>query len=803
MNTGMIPIKLAYRPLFRKGEHTAARIISLATGLAFGLLLLAEVFYYFSYDGFYPDARRIYVVHERFSRDNQSDKLESYPRVSGAIGPGLMAEVPGIEVACRLNSIGTNVVYTEEMNRLEAQVSLADEYVFDLLPLPVISGDPKRILQTPMACMVSTKIAESMGGDVVGKTITLKRFPGKVLTISGVFEELPENTNYAYDLLISMVSTGEFTWDGTENWMGNDRYYTCVKLEEGVQTESLDSAVREMQVVHQDIEKLEEEHGGIVLQYAFMPIRRIHSDNVKDMIIILSTIALAVLFVSLMNYILLTLSALANRVKSSAVYKTFGAQNENLQQLIFGETLLLFLISLLGAVFIIAAIQPFVESQLEHSLTAVLNPYVLWPLLGIVLVLVTATSYFPGRFFARIPVATVFRRYRQGKNNWKLGLLAVQFFGASFILVVMIIVTLQYGNMKNADHGYRTAGIFYGSTIGMDGTKLPAIIDQLRAMPEVDQVGLGYDLPISGASGNNVRSPDGKRELFNVADFYEADENFLSILGIQVTKGSSFSAETASPNDVLISEKGAEMLVLNNGWTDGVVGKQIEVTEHGNTNICGVFPDFVIHSMADPDVRPAVYFYSPEEKFEELKRENAGSPFLLLIQATQGAEEGMMKKITAVFNQGMAENDAVIHSLEGELQDMYNSEKGFRNAMMAGNLVIFLITVIGLMGYTSSEASRRRKELAIRRISGANLANILRIFIRDLEYLAVPSVGTGLIAAWFTVDKWMQNFTFKIPLPWQVFILCSLFIILLVAAVAAVNYTRTANRNPIEALRYE
>jgi putative ABC transport system permease protein len=165
--------------------------------------------------------------------------------------------------------------------------------------------------------------------------------------------------------------------------------------------------------------------------------------------------------------------------------------------------------------------------------------------------------------------------------------------------------------------------------------------------------------------------------------------------------------------------------------------------------------------------------------------------------------KGMMKKITDVFNQGMAENDAIIYSLGGELQDMYNSEKGFRNAMMAGNLVIFLITVIGLLGYTTNEANRRRKELAIRRISGANLSNILRLFIRDLEYLAIPSVVAGLIAAWLTVDKWMQNFAAKISLPWQVFVLSSVFILLLVAMVAAVNYTRTANRNPIEALRYE
>jgi putative ABC transport system permease protein len=395
----MNPFKLAFRHLFRKGEHTPARIISLATGLAFGILLLAEVFYYYSYDSFYPDASRIYVVHENFRPDKSVEKLMSYPRVSGAIAPGLKAEVPGIEAACRLNSLGKNVFYTENLNSYEAEFSLSDEYLFDVLPRPMISGNPREILRTPMSCMISSKIAKAIGGEVIGKVITLKKYPGKKLTIAGVFKDLPENTNYEYDILISMVSTKQFTWDGTDNWMGNDRYYSCVKLDPGVSPVSLAPAVRKMQELHQDISKLEEEQGGLVLKYSFLPIRKIHADNVKDMIIILSTIAIAVLFVSLMNYILLTLSALVSRAKSSAIYKTFGAQTENLQQLIFIETFLLFFISFIVAVLIIAAAKPIAESQLQHSISAVLNSYVIWPLLGLIVVMVLVTAYLPGRFF--------------------------------------------------------------------------------------------------------------------------------------------------------------------------------------------------------------------------------------------------------------------------------------------------------------------------------------------------------------------------------------------------------------------
>lgn len=799
----MNPFKLALRHLFRKGEHTTTRIISLAAGLAFGMLLLAEVLYNYSYDSFYPDSGRIFVVHENFRQDNASEKLTSYPRVSGAIAPGLKAEVPGIEAACRLNSIGKNVFYTEELNSYEAEVSLSDEFVFDVLPRPVISGDAREILTTPMACMVSDRIAKAIGGEVIGKVITLKRFPGKKLTIEGVFKALPENTNYEYDILISMVSTKNFTWDGTDNWLGNDRYYSCVKLAPGITPESLAPAVRKMQEVHQDIARIEEQQGGVVLVYSFLPIRKIHADSVKDMIIILSTIALAVLFVSLMNYILLTLSALVNRARTSALFKTYGARPVNLHQMIFIETFVLFLISAVGAVLLTGAAKPIAEAQLGHGMLAVLNPYVIWPLLAFVILLVIVTSYLPGRFFSRIPVATVLRSYRQKSNRWKLALLAIQFAGASFILALMVLVTMQYGRMKNSDHGYRVKGIFYASTVGMDGSKLPAVLNELRAMPEVEEVGMGYDLPMHGASGNNIYSPDRKRELFNVADFYQADENFMSILNIRATLGNNFSPGDAAVNDVMISRKGAELLMVSNGWTDGVVGKQLDITEHGTTTVCGVFPDFVINSMAEPDTRPSVFFYLPEEKFIQLKSDRPSSSFMILVRVQEGSEDGMVKKITDVMNMGMPRKDASVGSLEVDLDNMYITQRGFRNALMAGNIIILLITIIGLLGYTTNEASRHQKEVAIRKINGATLPDILKIFLYELGYVAVPSVIAGLLGAHFTVNRWMQNFAVKVPLHWGIFVLCGMAILLLVAFVAGINYYRTTSRNPVEALRYE
>jgi len=797
----MNSIKLAFRRMIRKGEHSTSRVISLAAGLAFGVLLLSEVLYLRSFDSFYPNADRIYVVCDNIKRDNAAE-IKTYQTVSGAIAPGLRSEVPGIEEATRLNSIGQSLFYTEDLKTYRARFSLADEHLFDILPRPVVSGNPAEILKAPMNCMVSDKIAEEMGGNVIGKVIELKEYPNRKVTIAGVFKLLPENTNYKYDVLISMVSTSQFTWDGTQNWMGNDRYYACVRLAPGVNPESLNPAVRKMREKHQDIGNIEKSQ-KMELFYSFEPITQINTVYAKNMILILSLIAFAVLFASLLNYTLLTLSALANRGKASAIHKCFGAKPAQLQKMIFSETIMVFLVSLGGAFLIVLVLKPLVEAQFGHSLLSALNLRVVLPILGLLVAVVLSIGYLPGRVFAQIPVATAFRSYRQKQNKWKLGLLSMQFVGTSFIVTMLVVIMLQYNKMINADHGYKADNVFYCSTSSIDGQKIMRVMNEIKALPEVEMVGLGYRVPTDGAPGNNIFSPDGKKELFNIADFNFVDDNYFAILGIPITEGQPFSAEGSAANSVMISQKAADLLAINNGWKDGVAGKQISVSEHGSTTVQGVYPDFVIKTIASPDPRPSAFFYLPAEKFAQRRTEKSSFVFNIMIKANKGARMGFIDKVEGIVNAAMPHPDAVVHSLSDVQQDSYSREKGFRNSMMAGNAIIILITVIGLIGYTASEVARRRKELAIRRISGAHFSDILSKFIFDLGYIALPTVALGLLLAWFAAGKWMQNFAAKVTLGWGLFAFCSLAILAMIAMTALLNYARTANQNPVEALRYE
>ncbi len=147
--------------------------------------------------------------------------------------------------------------------------------------------------------------------------------------------------------------------------------------------------------------------------------------------------------------------------------------------------------------------------------------------------------------------------------------------------------------------------------------------------------------------------------------------------------------------------------------------------------------------------------------------------------------------------------DAKVMNMEEQQSLNYQSEKGFRNAMMIGNISILLITFIGMLGYALSEVNRRRKNLAIRKIHGATVSDVLRMFLWDLERIAIPAVLFGIVSAWFVADKWMQNFSEKISLHWYLFILCSLAILLFVGVIAIMSYWKSAKSNPVNDLRYE
>ena len=297
-------LNIALRSLFKKGRSNGIKILSLGVGLAMGLVLISKVCFERSFDKFYPDSDRIYRLHENIIRDGE---YKSYGQVSGGVATAMQVEIPEVEKATRLTYIGGDkeLFKTQDGNRYSARyVVMGDTNVFDLLPRPILIGDPKETLSRPGYVMISNRIAKLLGGaeQAVNKEFEFESSPGQTYTIGGVFEDVPENSHLRFEIVASLEGMSKWS---RENWLGNDRYLGYVKLYPGTDPESLTTAIREMQGRHCDLEEVKK--AGIDLTYSLVPLMDMHSnsDEVKSMNSLLGFLAFVLIFTAAMNYVLI------------------------------------------------------------------------------------------------------------------------------------------------------------------------------------------------------------------------------------------------------------------------------------------------------------------------------------------------------------------------------------------------------------------------------------------------------------------------------------------------------------------
>ena len=698
-------LNIALRSLFKKGRSNGIKILSLGVGLAMGLVLISKVCFERSFDKFYPDSDRIYRLHENIIRDGE---YKSYGQVSGGVATAMQVEIPEVEKATRLTYIGGDkeLFKTQDGNRYSARyVVMGDTNVFDLLPRPILIGDPKETLSRPGYVMISNRIAKLLGGaeQAVNKEFEFESSPGQTYTIGGVFEDVPENSHLRFEIVASLEGMSKWS---RENWLGNDRYLGYVKLYPGTDPESLTTAIREMQGRHCDLEEVKK--AGIDLTYSLVPLMDMHSnsDEVKSMNSLLGFLAFVLIFTAAMNYVLIVISTLINRTKEVAVHKCYGASDKNLFGMIMSETCLHMLISLLLAAFLIVLFRTKTEELLGATLGALFSTQTIVILIGVCIVIFFITGLIPTYMFLRIPVAAAFRNFKESRRYWKLCLLFIQFLATAYLVALLSVINKQYDYMVNVDPGYAYEKLAYCSTQGVEESVRNTAIEELRKIPEVDKVSACYDLPISGMSGNNVSLPGDDRELFNIADMYWVKDDFFSLMEIPVIEGEVFRSDGSASNKVMVSRSFVEKMEQVAGWTGSAIGKNIIITEHSQNGepftICGVYEDVCIGSTGNPDTRPTALFYDRYApmiliKFHEMSPEN-------------------IKKAQKVLEDVMPDRNVTVTAYYMDMIDLYKDSRTFRDSVMIGGIVTLIIALIGLLGYTSDETNRRGREIAIRKV---------------------------------------------------------------------------------------
>lgn len=798
---------------FSKKENNAVKVLLLALGLAMGLILIAKVYYERVYDNYMDDADRVFIV---ISGYTTPDGDNQYTQTAGAVAPGIKAYSPSVEAATRVtgfagdvdcNLVDKNGLLTRDKYRARS-IMLADSSFFDIFTRQRSGNDPREALNIKHHVYLSRSFAEKFDAqnpdNLIGSMISPTYIGGGDLrfVVDGVFEDFPENSSFSnVDILLSLPSIGSFMWDGTNNWVGNDRYKSYVKLIPGTQAEDISNAITEMCLKELPQEELKK--SGIKMSFH---IEALETHNIKDSDVakictMLLIMAAVVLIASILNYVLIAISAMVYKTKMIAVRKCYGASQGTIYRMVFTETLAHLLISITLAGLILYAFRGSVEDIIGASLGGLITGDSIILLILICAVVFLFCGLMPGMVYAKIPVAAAFRSCKESSRKWNPILLFMQFGMSTFFISILLISIMQYNHMINSDPGYSYKNIAMINLGSAHTSKKDLIREQIAALPFVELTSSCSNIPMQWPSGNNIMLPGDDKEYFNIADMYFAGNNYFKLFEIPIIDGRNFTENPSVTNEVMVSRSFVKKMEQAAGWKDGAVGKSILITEHSQDpvdifTICGVYEDYLISSFSSPDTRPSVQFYGGMMENENSYRNSSW----LLIKLRDVNQENIAA-IDKIINDIVPAVDSHVRLYASEMVELYKDSKKIKNSVMIAGLIVLIITLIGLLGYTQDEINRRRSEIAVRKINGATLSEILGLFLTRVLKLAIPAAIIGAVAAYFVSESMLELYSMKITLSWWIFTLSGLVVLITVSTLVILKSYNAANANPIKNLR--
>ena len=793
----------AFKNLPRRGQHNFVKILCLALGLAISSVIIAEIYFEQTYDTYFPGWERTYLISEVGT--NHGETME-FTNTSGATAQGVKQYAPMVEAATSTHYFYDDAqCKMEDQNIISANIRMADSCFFDVFPQKILIGKAKQILSQPLSCLIDSETAAKIGGNVVGKHFTLSNYPGTTFTIYGVFETFPWGSSFhGTQMILSRCSVPYvYSYDGRAQWVGNDSYRSYIRLAKGHEAKELKPYVNKMREDHFPLKEMK--NMGIELNYDFTVLSDVYTQDpyVKKMGWIMGIIAFVLLFTSVMNYLLIIVGNLVGRSREMAVRKCYGAESKNIHAIIFSEALVhvgLSVVLAAGLVFLC-------KGTIENFLSAPVSTLVLnrgsWILVAICILVLLVGGLLPGWLYNRIPVAIAFRGYNENRNRWKLGLLGIQFVISGLLFSLLYIVNGQYQLMLGLNPGYDYDHVAIVSIDASNRDQRNQCLAEIRRMPNVKDCSSTFNVPLDGydRSGNMVGVPGDEKNTFNIMEMSGVDDNFFKMMNIPIVQGSFFTERNDSCRQVIIDERGAEKLIKTWHWKDGVVGKQITSTGHDDGKghnsiftICGVSKNIrwgAVETGGDGmNEFPDLYFYSAKTayymlvKFKELRDESLSE---------------LQSKVQAMY----PNNKVIVKSYASELANQYASQLNFRNGILVAGIVTMIIALFGLVGYTSDEVNRRRKEIAIRKVNGAKVKDILRIFLKDIMKIALPCIIVGDLGAWLIARQWLMSFSEKITMTPLLFIGVTIILLVIIGLSVVINCYKVANSNPVKYLKDE
>ena len=677
--------------LLHKQGSNAIKIVSLALGLLMSVFLFARIAFELSFDNFYHDSDNLYIVKTGWLKNGVLEGNESrftIIPIPAAIAEEFPEQVESSTVSC---SLFDNSFQLGE-RQLDLSTVMADTLYFSVLGLEMIEGNPQD-LAGPDVVFLSAKSAKEAFGDEnpIGKTLRYDFWGYQTtLLVKGIFADIPLNTSLERrpEAIISFPTIGRhLKWN--LGWQSGGNYDGYLRLRSPQDADWLNERMSIAIARHIPPES------GLELSVRIVPIHNLHVETpqVRKMIWIMFFLGIVLLFTTALNYVLVSVASLTQRAKAIGVHKCSGASGSSIFSMFMVETAIVVGLALLLIGLLVYIFHEKMEELAAVPLSALFDWQNLWAPLSVILLLFILGGCLPAMLFARIPVTQVFRRYTSGRRGWKRVLLFVQFIGAAFILGMMLMVVSQYSYVTTRDRGWRPERVAYTTQREVDGNSLRSLVGSL---PYVEGVA-SAERPILWFGSNQPILDNQGNELFYPRNTW-FDSDFLPFIGLRLKEGHNLTGE----GQLLVNSVFCEKM----NWTDSPIGKR--VNDYGT--VVGLLDSF---SFAD----------MPNDNLPVMVEWTGKTAATLHVRLKEPLDENLAR-LNEEMHRIYPQKSLVFRSVEQEMRSYAESVRVFRDVTLLVSLTILFIILMGLIGYVNDEIRLRSKEIAIRKVNGAETESI-------------------------------------------------------------------------------
>lgn len=786
-----IILKSAWRQLWKNKGYSTINILGMAVGLAVAILSALWVQYHVDFDTFHANAEDIYQAWHNATPTGE--EMQSFPAMPYPMADVLRNETPGVKHVAITDWGGTKNLVREETQLLKYGFHVQPEFL-KIFSFPLLEGDIETALSEPNQILLTQSTAQELFGDVnpVGESISIDN--NQSVLVTGILADVPAQSSFQFDYLLPhKLKEEREQWiaEAINNW-GNQSFQIYFQMEEGADAQ----AVKDL---HHNI-FVERESEFSVSEFSIYPMHQWHLytefeegvavSGLIRYVRLFGIIGAMVLLIACVNFINITTARAEKRSKEVGVRKAVGARRSTLVTQFMGEAGVTMMFSFTLALLFLILLLPYFNTLVESEMTLPFGTPVFWAgSLGIITLTTLLAGSYPAFFLTRFEAKSVLQKSFQigrGSNMWSRRLLVCSQFTVSIALIAgSLIVHKQVRYAQERDMGYNQERLVsIPNTPDLD-PKYNTVKTELLASNAVEHV-TASGSPITGVWSNmgNIYWPGRTEEEYASFAFIATSPDYFETLEIDFVQGRPFSeTHGADTLAMIVNQAAVDRMGLEDPLSTQLMWNDVAF------RIVGVTENIIMETPFEP-VRPTIFIYNPGWK-----------SFFLLRLNEQMPTAKALATIKPIFDTHNPNTPFDYEFVEETYMNKFTGTNFVGTvALLFAGLAIFL-SALGLLGLALYLAERRAKEISIRKILGATVAQLWLLLSREFMLLIVLG---GLLAvplgAYFT-EGWLDNFTYRIDLPWMVFGIAVGIALFIALATISAQSIKAALVNPADRLR--